>query len=65
MHLPHHMGGFALQAIEIEQGIEVLSIIISSFASKLPTSKLFKYLLEYAQLEARLYESIFLNDFNK
>ena len=46
MHLPHYMGGFALQAIEIEQEIEALSIIISSFASKLPTSKLFKHSLE-------------------
>ena len=42
MHIPHYMGGFALQALETEQGIEAVSIIISSFTSKLPTLKQFK-----------------------
>ena len=39
--IPIHMGGFDLQLLKIEHGIEVLGIIISTYKSTLPTSNLF------------------------
>ena len=45
------MGGFDLHSLEIEQEIKALGIIVSTYKLSLPTSKLFKQSLEYAQLE--------------
>ena len=39
--IPFYMGGFDLRSLKIEQGIEVLGIIISTYKSTLPTSNLF------------------------
>ena len=57
------MGGFDLQSLEIEQGIEALGIIVSTYESTLPTSNLFRQSLEFAQLEVGLDKSLFLSNF--
>ena len=36
------MGGFSLQLLEIEQEIEVIATIITTFNSTLPTAKLLR-----------------------
>jgi len=51
--IPFYMGGFQLKALEVEQSIESISLLITYFKSALPTSVLMKYSLEYLQLEVR------------
>ena len=61
--IPIHMRGFDLQSLEIEQGIEALEIIASTYESILPTFNLFRQSLEFAQLEVGLNKSLFLSNF--
>ena len=42
------MGEFDLRSLKIEQGIEVLGIIVLTYESILPTSNLFQQSLEFA-----------------
>ena len=39
--IPAYMGGVELKSLEIEQDIEVIVMIIATYNSKLPISKLF------------------------
>jgi len=59
------MGGLDLKAIKIEQGIEAITILISTYKSPLPTSKLFIQSLEFIQLEVGLDKPILLSDFTQ
>ena len=51
LNVPFFLGEFRLQSLEIEQGIEVIGMIISIFSSNLPMSDLLKQSIEYTQLE--------------
>jgi len=63
LSIPTYMGGLDLKAIEIEQGIKAITMIISTYKSPLPTSKLFIQSLEFIQLKVGLDKPILLNDF--
>ena len=63
LHIPHHMGGFGLQALEVEQGIKALVIIVRTYTSNLLTSTLFKQSLEYIQLKVGIDFSVFNANF--
>ena len=54
-----------MQSLEIEQGIEVIGIIISTFSSNPPTSYLLKQSIKYAQLEVNIDKLLFLIDYTK
>ena len=57
------MRGFGLQALEVEQGIEVLAIIVSIYTLRLSTSKLLKQTIEYVQLKEGINYLIFSANF--
>ena len=49
-----NMGGFDLHLLEVEQGVEALRIIISTYNSTLLISLLFKQSLEFSQIELEI-----------